>query len=146
MKTLKCEKCSTLDSRKRFMILCYMSIELGIWCFMTYSAICNGKIFDYKYTKTDDFVSHLEAGNWYYQLMFGLNLTHMEIERQQLIQGWSCHRFMVSQFCEIFYFSQVRHPKHAFRVCFWDLFHLDNILPNWNDGCRYFILTMPSYL
>ena len=68
-----------------------MLIELFVWCFMTYSAIYHGKIFDYKYIKTEDFISHVNGtggGNWYYQLMFGhLNLTNIDINDQRNVQG-----------------------------------------------------------
>lgn len=58
---------------------------------MTYSAIYHGKIFDHKYVKTEEFVSHVrdgDGGNWYYRLMFGnLNFTNIDFENQHIIQG-----------------------------------------------------------
>lgn len=65
-----------------------MSLELCVWVFMTYSAIYHGKIFDYNFYETADFVAHVDAGgNWYYHLMFGhLNLT-TNVEHQKTIQG-----------------------------------------------------------
>lgn len=55
---------------------------------MAYSAVYHGKIFDYKYFETQNFVAHVSEGeNWYYNLMFGhLNLT-TNIDQQKIIQG-----------------------------------------------------------
>lgn len=82
------------DVRKGPIINYYMWIELIVWCFMTYSSIYHGKIFDYKNTETKEFVLHLQAGegsesgNWYYRLMFGnLNLTNIDFEDQRSVQG-----------------------------------------------------------
>lgn len=95
MKKLRFDSCLIkFDSRKSLVIKCYMWIELCVWCFLTYSSIYHGKIFDYKYTETEDFVLHVkggegnESGNWYYRLMFGnLNLTNIDFENQRSIQG-----------------------------------------------------------
>lgn len=69
----------------------YMWLELSVWCFMSWAAIYYGKIFDYNYSNTEEFVSHLSdenGGNWYYHLMFGnLSLTNIESSQQESIQG-----------------------------------------------------------
>lgn len=77
--------------RKSLMISCYIGLEMCVWCLLSVAAIYFGKIFDYTYMKTEDFVSHLngeKGGNWYYQLMFGdLNLTNSDLNQQESIQG-----------------------------------------------------------
>lgn len=94
MKRLTFDSCAVqFDVQKCLIIKLYMWIELCVWCFMSYSSIYHGKIFDYKNMKTEEFVEHLTdgaeaGGNWYYRLMFGdLNLTNIDIEEQRNIQG-----------------------------------------------------------
>lgn len=92
MKKLRFDNCQLkFDVRKSSIIKCYMWIELCVWCFLTYSSVYHGKIFDYKYIETEEFVSHVEGGeggNWYYRLMFGnLNLTNIDFESQRGVQG-----------------------------------------------------------
>lgn len=95
MKLLTFKDCAIkLVVRKCVIINCYMWIELFVWCFMTYSSIYHGKIFDYNNTDTKEFVLRLQdeegrgSGNWYYRLMFGdLNLTNIDSQKQREVQG-----------------------------------------------------------
>lgn len=79
----------SISVQKSTLIYVYVWIELCLWCFMSYSAIYHGKIFDHKYTKPEEFRSHIEGGeNWYYQLMFGeIHLTNIDAQEQQRVQG-----------------------------------------------------------
>lgn len=67
----------------------YLWLEVIIWWYLAYSAIVHGKLFDYEFTDTKEFVDAIEGGeNWYYQLMFDrLNLTNIELADQRIIQG-----------------------------------------------------------
>lgn len=91
MKSVK--DCSIIfDVRNRLIINYYMWIELFVWCFLAYSSIYHGKVFDYNNFDLKEFVEHLEtegkSGNWYYRLMFGnLNLTNIDVEQQRSVQG-----------------------------------------------------------
>lgn len=60
---------------------------------MAYSAVYYGKVFDYKYTKAEEFSKHVsEGGNWYYRLMFGnLSLTNIDTDDQRNVQGKATH-------------------------------------------------------
>lgn len=94
MKEIMRLKCLiNFEIRKSLLISCYIWLEMIVWCFMSFSAIYYGKLFDYNYSKTEEFVSHIsgeKGGNWYCHLMFGdLNLTNIETSRQESIQGKS---------------------------------------------------------
>lgn len=67
----------------------YLLLEAFVWSSLAYSAIVHGKLFDYEFTDTQEFVDAINAGdNWYYQLMFGdLNLTNIGRVDQRFIQG-----------------------------------------------------------
>lgn len=73
----------------RFFVTIYLWLEVIVWPWLAYSAIVHGKLFDYQFTETEDFVDAINAGgNWYYQLMFGdLDLTNIELADQRIIQG-----------------------------------------------------------
>lgn len=87
LKTMKAMKASSLFNRTFLTI--YLWLELIVWSFLAYSAIFHGKIFDYEFTDTVEFVDAINAGeNWYYQLMFDqLNLTNIELVDQRIVQG-----------------------------------------------------------
>lgn len=131
MKRLNCG--IKLDLRK--CLICYMLLELFVWAFMTYSAILHGKIFDYTYFETANFVAHVTEGgsNWYYNLMFGhLNLT-TSIDQQKILQGEICFQIGVKIINSLMccWFSEVRHIEYAVCVCLWNVFHIDNVLLSW---------------
>lgn len=81
------------EVRTARIISSYICLEMAVWLFLSVAAIYYGKIFDYTYAKTDEFVSHLsdeKDGNWYYRLMFGdLNLTNIDASQQESLQGKS---------------------------------------------------------
>lgn len=93
MEMLRFKKLITFKLSKPLVISCYIWLEMSVWCFMSCAAIYYGKIFDYNYSKTEEFVSHLsdeKGGNWYYHLMFGdLDLANIESIQQESIQGKS---------------------------------------------------------
>lgn len=67
-----------------------MWLELCAWCFMSYTSIYHGKLFDYKHIDPTDFAQHINdgGGNWYYRLMFGhLNLTNIDVDGLRNVQG-----------------------------------------------------------
>lgn len=73
------------ESRKLLQL--YVCFELVIWTILSYSAVYYGKIFDYRFTDPSEFASRIDK-NFYYELMFGhLNLTTLNVEEQQMIQG-----------------------------------------------------------
>lgn len=73
----------------RSILKLYLWLEALIWSSFAYSAIVHGKLFDYEFTDTKEFVDAIVTGdNWYYQLMFGdLNLTNIGVVDQRFIQG-----------------------------------------------------------
>jgi hypothetical protein len=64
----------------------YMTFEISLCLMLSYLAIYYGKIFDYQYTDTSQFVRNIDT-NLYYSLMFGLNLTNVDVKEQRIIQG-----------------------------------------------------------
>lgn len=87
MARLKSYNC--LDGRKPFAIFYYMWLEMCVWCFMTYTSVYYGKIFDYKHIESADFADEIGKGdNLYYRLMFGnLNLTSLNDDARRQVQG-----------------------------------------------------------
>jgi hypothetical protein len=77
------------DLSCRSFVLSWMWFELAVWCFLTYSSICYGKLFDYEFTDTEDFIVEISEGdNWYYDIIFGdLNVKNIDLSDQRIIQG-----------------------------------------------------------
>ncbi|KAG5676964.1 hypothetical protein PVAND_006756 [Polypedilum vanderplanki] len=64
----------------------YMCSEFIIWAFLSYTTIYYGKIFDYRFTDTTQFVQNIDT-NLYYTIVFGhLNLTYRDVKEQRAIQ------------------------------------------------------------
>lgn len=77
----------SLRIEARRLLQIYMSCEFIMWTILSYLAVYYGKIFDYRYTNPSEFASRIDT-NFYYEFTFGhLNLTGLNVEEQQKIQG-----------------------------------------------------------
>ena len=77
----------TINVNTRKILQIYMCCELMVWAILSYAAINYGKMFDHRYTNTQQFAQNIDT-NIYYVAVFGhLNLTYLDVKEQRIIQG-----------------------------------------------------------
>ncbi|CAG9800412.1 unnamed protein product [Chironomus riparius] len=76
----------TINVNTRKILQIYMCCELMVWAVLSYASINYGKMFDHRYTNTQQFAQNIDT-NIYYVAVFGhLNLTYLDVKEQRIIQ------------------------------------------------------------